>query len=116
MREDQRIRQEANRIKNEAFAAMIETAIREAFPDAPIDRVAVTKAGKAPRFALVLADTRPGWRAKDHNPVRRAIKMYVKERFGFRIPISAQYSCLDVVGGGVVRRDNTGRIIAVYSA
>ena len=76
------------------------------------------KAGKIGRICLGLADSDPGWRAKDKNWKRSELKKKVQKALAAHgvkvaVRIAANYSCLAVVDGMIHRRDNSGRVIGV---
>jgi len=79
------------------------------------------RSGKIGRLYLILDDSDPGWRAKDKNPKRSEVKRRVREilaanGLNLSVRIQANYSCLSIADGIVLRRNNSGRVIGAYEA
>lgn len=73
------------------------------------------KKGYRGRVIVCLNDKEPGWRQKDNPAGRKELKSQIREVVeGFRVFISANYSCLISGNGSVSRIDNNGKTIGVY--
>jgi len=67
------------------------------------------RSGKIGRLYLVLADNAPGYRSKDNSPKRSEVKTRIREILAangvnLSVRIQANYSCLTVADGIIVRR------------
>jgi hypothetical protein len=75
--------------------------------------------GNVGRVYVILADEAAGWRAKEARNKRTALKTAIAEMLAahgvsIAVHIQANYSCLEIDGGMVVRRDASGKAIGAH--
>ncbi len=90
------------------------------FVDGSLNKAQRTK-GNIGRVYLMLADEEPGWRVKDNQEARKRLKAAVRDMLAehglsLAVHVQANYSCLAMEGGMVMRRDRTGKVIGAYFA